>query len=115
MRTYKEWAYATKGITQPELIMALSGHPSFNKACEYFGVKLVVIDLDPVTLQMDLNKMEDAINSHTIGLVASACGWPHGVVDPVPEMGQIALKYGIGLHVDSCLGGFVIAFHKKYF
>jgi sphinganine-1-phosphate aldolase len=50
VRTYKEWAYATKGITKPEIVMALSGHPSFNKACEYFGVKLVTVPIDPVTL-----------------------------------------------------------------
>ena len=84
---YRNWAYDTKGITKPELIIALSGHPSFNKACEYFGVKCVVVALEPKTLAMDLNAMENAINSNTIAIVASACGWPHGVVDPIPEMG----------------------------
>jgi len=39
--TYRNWAYTTKGITKPELIMSLSAHPSIAKGCHYFGVKLV--------------------------------------------------------------------------
>jgi len=96
-------------------VMPKSGHPSFDKGCEYFGVKLVPVDLDPVTLKVDLEKLEKAINPNTVAIVASACGWPHGVCDPVPEMGQIALRHGIGMHVDACLGGFIIAFHEEYF
>jgi len=28
-------------------------------------------------------------------------------------LGQLALKWNIGLHVDACLGGFVIPFAKE--
>lgn len=54
IRAYKEWGYHMKGITEPEVIMSKSAHPSFDKGCEYFGVKLITVDLDPVTLQPDL-------------------------------------------------------------
>ena len=103
--------------------MGLSAHPSINKGCDYFGVKLITVPIDPVTLQTDLKAMERAITSNTIAIVGSAPGWPHGVVDDIPAMSKLALRYNIGLHVDACLGGFVIAFseigltyaYKKFF
>lgn len=42
--------------------------------------------------------------------MASAPGFPHGVLDPVGEIAALGLKYNIPVHVDACLGGFVIAF-----
>lgn len=46
-------------------------------------------------------------------LLASAPGFPHGVIDPVEKIAQLGLKYGIPVHVDACLGGFVIAFMEE--
>ena len=46
-------------------------------------------------------------------LVGSAPQFPHGVIDPIVEMGKLAKKYNTGLHVDACLGGFLIPFMKK--
>lgn len=40
--------------------------------------------------------------------MASVPNFPHGMVDPVPELAKIAKKSKIGLHIDACLGGFVI-------
>jgi len=34
--------------------------------------------------------MEAAITSNTMGLVGSAPGWPHGVVDDIPAMSKLA-------------------------
>lgn len=51
--------------------------------------------------------MEKSINSNTIALYASAPTFPHGVIDPIMDLGKLALKYNIGLHVDNCLGGFI--------
>ena len=36
-----------------------------------------------------------------------------GVIDPIEKMSVLALKYNVGLHVDCCLGGFVLPFAKK--
>ena len=33
-------------------------------------------------------------------------------MDPIAEIGQIAEKSGIPLHVDACLGGFLLAFSE---
>ena len=46
-------------------------------------------------------------------LVGSTPGFPHGVMDPIVEIAKLGLKYKIPVHVDACLGGFVIAFMKE--
>lgn len=44
--------------------------------------------------------------------MGSVPNFPHGIIDPVPKLAQLAKSKGIGLHVDCCLGGFVVAFAK---
>jgi hypothetical protein len=40
-------------------------------------------------------------------VVASAFNYPHGIMDPVPELAALAAEHGAGCHVDACIGGFV--------
>ena len=35
------------------------------------------------------------------------------MIDPVEEIAALGLKYDIPVHVDACLGGFVIAFMEE--
>ncbi len=49
-----------------------------------------------------------AITSNTILLVASATEYCYGMVDPVEEVSQIAMEKGLPVHVDSCIGGFML-------
>jgi len=67
--------------------MGICGHPSFNKACKYFGIKVFVAPLNPITLQVDVEAVESLITSNTICIIGSACCWPHGIVDPIRKMG----------------------------
>lgn len=46
-------------------------------------------------------------------LVGSAYNYPHGIIDPIEELGKLAVKYKVGLHVDCCMGGFILPFAKK--
>ncbi|KAF9688987.1 hypothetical protein SADUNF_Sadunf01G0045000 [Salix dunnii] len=36
-------------------------------------------------------------------IVGSAPGFPHGIIDPIEELGELACSYGVCLHVDLCL------------
>jgi len=108
-KTYRDLAYS-KGITKPEIVMPITAHPGFNKACAYFKIKLVRIPIDSQTCEVDLKKMRRAINANTCMIVASAPNFPHGIIDPVEELSKIAVEYDVPLHVDACLGGFLIAF-----
>ena len=36
-----------------------------------------------------------------------------GLIEPIKEIGKIALAYKIPLHIDACLGGFLLAFAES--
>ena len=54
-----------------------------------------------------------AVNANTILIVGSAPSYPHGVVDPIPALAEIARSNGVLCHVDACVGGFVLPFAEK--
>ncbi|MCC6143838.1 MAG: aspartate aminotransferase family protein [Candidatus Hydrogenedentes bacterium] len=100
-------------ITQPEMIFPQTAHSAFYKAAAYFDVKPVAVPFDPKTFQVDLQAMEAAITPDTILLVGSAPGYAQGVVDPIPEIGQLALKHKLLCHVDGCVGGIHLSIMRK--
>jgi sphinganine-1-phosphate aldolase len=99
-------------ILRPELVVPTTVHPAFDKAAHYFGVKLKKVPVGE-DLRANVRKMEKAISWRTIGLVGSAPQYPHGVVDPIVELGEIAVKHKVPLHVDACVGGFVLPWIEK--
>ena len=103
MKTYRD--YRGKG----EVIMCNTGHPGINKGCHYVGLDVVQIPTDK-TLRLSLKHLKKAISSKTVLVVASAPQYPHGVVDDIPEIAKICRSYGVPLHVDSAIGGFVLPF-----
>jgi sphinganine-1-phosphate aldolase len=113
MKTYRDYGRTTRNITEPEIVVPITAHAAFDKACAYFGIKLRHIPVDPVTFRAVPSAMEAAINSNTVGLVVSAPSYPQGVIDPVEDVAVIARKYNIPLHVDCCLGSYCIAFAKQ--
>ncbi len=113
VKTYREWARATKPhIKAPEMVVSTSVHPSIDKGAHYFDVKLVKVPWKE-NFDCDVKGMKDAITENTIAMVGSACEYPRGMVDPITELGQVALDHDIGLHVDGCLGGFMLPWVKK--
>eukprot|EP00123_Amoebidium_parasiticum_P016426 comp23423_c0_seq1/m.38965 comp23423_c0_seq1/g.38965 ORF comp23423_c0_seq1/g.38965 comp23423_c0_seq1/m.38965 type:complete len:547 (-) comp23423_c0_seq1:293-1933(-) len=111
-KAYRDRAYETKGITHPNMVIPVTAHAAFDKAGGYFGIRVIHVDVDPQTGKVDLRKMRKAINSNTVMLVGSAPGFPHGIVDPIEEIAKLGLAYDIGVHVDCCLGGFILPFMK---
>ena len=72
-----------------------------------------IAPVDPVTLQVDLEWVRDNIDANTVALVGSAPNYGYGTIDPIEALGAIALERGIGLHVDGCLGGFLLPFGRE--
>lgn len=110
-KAYREMAY-DKGIKYPEILVPESAHAAFDKAANYFGLKIVHIPLNK-DMQVDVKAMKRAISKNTAMLVCSAPQFPHGSIDPIEEVAELALKYKIPFHVDACLGGFLIVFMEK--
>ena len=113
VKAAREWAKEKyPDIKEPEMIIPVTAHPAWNKAAHYLGLKCVVT---PVTddFRADPQAFRDALTPNTIILVASAPTYPHGLVDPIDELGKIAEERGLWLHVDACLGGFVLPFARS--
>ena len=92
------------------MIKPETAHPGFDKACHLFGVELRRAPVDPKATLVDVEWVEDHIDDRTIAIIGSACNYGYGTIDPIAELSEIALKHGVGLHVDSCLGGFILPF-----
>lgn len=112
MKVYRQIGYE-KGIRFPEIVCSVSAHCAFDKAAEYFRMKIRHVPVDPRTRMVNIKAMRNAISSNTVVLVGSAPQFPHGIVDPIEDIAKLGLKYGVGVHVDSCLGGFVVPFMDR--
>ena len=113
MLAYREHAAQTRGISRPNVIKPETAHPAFDKACHLFGIELRRAPVDPVTTQVDIDWVTDHIDGDTIAVVGSACNYGYGTVDPIEELSEVALERGVGLHVDGCLGGFILPFGQE--
>ncbi len=103
----------TRGVTRPNFIKPETGHPAFDKACHLFGVELRKAPIDPVTTQVDVQWVKDNIDDQTIAILGSACNYPYGTIDDIAALGEVASAAGVGLHVDGCLGGFILPFGQE--
>jgi len=112
MKTYRDHARATRGITEPQMIVPISAHAAFDKAAQYFGIDIVHIPTGP-DWRADVAATEAAITDDTIVIVGSSPSFPHGVIDPIDELSELARSRGIGFHTDACLGGFVVPWAEK--
>jgi sphinganine-1-phosphate aldolase len=114
VKTARDMTRALKPhITAPEMVLPKTAHAAFHKAAHYLDVKPVVVDIAPATFRARPDAMRDAITENTILLVASAPSYSQGVVDPIAEIGQIALEKGLLFHVDGCVGGLHLSFMRK--
>ena len=112
IKTYRDRARQQKGIKHPEMIAPVSAHTAFDKAAQYFGIKLNRTPLGP-DFRADVSAVRRAINRNTIAIIGSAPSFPHGAIDPIEELSTIARQHGIGFHTDACLGGFVLPWAHK--
>lgn len=94
-------------ITKPEVILPFTVHSSFFKACSYFDIIPVVTPVGK-DYRADVNAIREAITENTILIAASAPSYAFGVVDPIREIGKIAMEKNILFHVDACIGGFIV-------
>lgn len=112
MKTYRDRARAEQGVRRPEMVIPSTAHAAFEKASQYFGIKLVKVPVG-ADFRADVRATKKAINRNTIVVVGSAPSFPHGVVDPIGELAELARSNGIGFHTDACLGGFILPWAER--
>ena len=110
---YRDWARAEKGIRHPQMILPDTAHTAFLKGAHVFDVEVVRAPTDPVTTLVDVDFVRAAINENTAMLVGSAGNYPYGTIDPIGELSDLAVEHGLGLHVDGCLGGFILPWGER--
>ncbi|KAA8910493.1 pyridoxal phosphate-dependent transferase [Sphaerosporella brunnea] len=106
-------AYAERGVTEPEMVVPVTAHAAFDKAGHYFKIKVHHVDVDPMTLKVNLKAVARLVNYNTILIVGSAPNFPHGIIDDIAGLSKIALRKRVPLHVDACLGSFLVPFLEK--
>ena len=112
VKTYRDHGRATRGIVKPEMILPGTAHVAWHKGAEYFGVKIRLAPLDR-DFRLDLQAVGKLINRNTVMILGSAPEYPHGMIDPIAELGALAQARNIPLHVDACVGGYLLPFIEK--
>lgn len=100
---------AERGITQPEMVLTDTAHAAFHKAADYFGITVRKVPVG-ADFRADVAAIGAAITNNTVLVVGSAPQYPHGVIDPIPELAALAAAAGANFHTDACMGGFVLPF-----
>ena len=104
---------ARPDVARPNLVAPTTIHAAFVKGCEYFGLDMRLVPVDPQTFRADPDAIAAAIDDDTVLVVCSAVSYAHGVCDPVPEIAATAAQRGVPCHVDGCIGGWVLAWWRR--
>jgi glutamate/tyrosine decarboxylase-like PLP-dependent enzyme len=114
VKAARDFARATRpDVRAPEMVLPETAHAAFHKAAHYLGVRVVLAPVDPESFRADPSAVRAALTPNTILLVGSAISYAHGVVDPIEELGQLALERDLWLHVDGCMGGFLLQYFRR--
>ena len=112
LHAMRNWARQNRpDILTPEVVAPYSVHATVHKVAQVLDIKLVTV-AQCDDLSADLAGMEAAINSNTIGIVASAPNWPYGTIDPISALGELAIARDLWLHVDACVGAYILPFFR---
>lgn len=99
--------------TVPEMLLPTTGHPAFLKAAEYLQVKVVPVRVDVKRFKVDLEDVKEKMTPNTALIVGSAPNYPFGTIDDIEGLGELAEDKDLWLHVDACMGGFILPFFER--
>lgn len=94
------------------LVMPDSAHPAFDKAAATMDLDIRRAPLR-ADMRVDPRALGALIDDATMAIVGSAPCFPHGVMDPIAELSEIARDAGVWLHVDACVGGWLAPFFTR--
>lgn len=113
LKAYRDWGKAEYGISSPNVVICVTAHAAFDKAGQYFGIEIRHARAIPGTQRVDLTHAKSLMDSNTVAIVGSAPQFAHGSIDPIEDLSKLALAKGVNLHVDCCLGGFLLPFMEE--
>lgn len=66
VKAYRDYAREVKGTRRPEIVMPVTAHSAFDKAAQYFKIRIRRVPVDPVTYTVDVSAMKRSIGRNTI-------------------------------------------------
>ena len=111
MLVCREYGRRERGIAIPEVIAPTTIHPAFQKAAHYLGMTLTLVPVKDFLA--DVEAMRARVGPSTVAVAGSAGNYPWGLIDPLPALSALALEKGLLMHVDGCLGGFLLPFVER--
>ncbi|MDO5851096.1 MAG: tyrosine decarboxylase MfnA [Methanobacteriaceae archaeon] len=93
----------------PEMIIPESAHFSFEKIGKLLSLKIKRIKLNK-DYTLNIEDLKQNITNNTMAIVSVAGTTELGLIDPIPEISDIAYDENIYLHVDAAFGGFILPF-----
>ncbi|NKB35699.1 MAG: aminotransferase class V-fold PLP-dependent enzyme [Gammaproteobacteria bacterium] len=113
LHAMRRWARENKPqIKEPEIVAPYSTHSTVHKTAKYLDLKVVTV-AQLGDRSVDIEGIKNAIGPDTIGIVGSAPNWPYGTVDPIEEFSELAIEKELWLHVDACVGGYILPFFRE--
>ncbi|MHA7821075.1 MAG: pyridoxal phosphate-dependent decarboxylase family protein [Erythrobacter sp.] len=114
IKTARDYARAKKGLTGPaNIVLPQSAHPAFDKAAHLMDIEIRRVPLSrDGSYEADPQAMGDVCDSATIMMVGSAPNFPHGIIDPIEALGEVAETKDVWLHTDACVGGYFAPFAR---
>jgi len=112
----RNWSREVRGVRRPTIVLPRTAHPAFHKAAYYMDLPTIIVEVDTVTLLPDVENIRQIVtkNKEATILVGSAGSYSHGNVDPIEGMAKIAKELQLWLHVDGCIGGFVLQYFRDF-
>mgnify|MGYP000521873818 CR=1 FL=1 len=112
--TYRDYFKEEKGITKPNIVCFNTVHPAIDKAGHYFNIEIRKVNVKTHSNTGSVNNIKKMVNNNTILIIGSAPSYPHGIIDPIIEMSNLALERKVGFHLDACMGGFLLPFLDNF-
>lgn len=112
VKTAREAWRAAGGEGRARLLAPVTVHAAFQKAAEYFDLALDLVPVDPETGRIDPDRLLDRLGPDVALVVVSAPSYPFGTLDPVETVAAACEEAGVALHVDGCIGGWILPFWR---
>lgn len=109
VKAARDHARKVRGLTgRLNLVLPRSAHPAFDKAAAVMELEVRRVPVRDYLA--DPAAIAEAADEATIMIVGSAPSFPYGVIDPIGELSELALRRDLWLHVDACVGGYIAPF-----
>ncbi|QKT09809.1 pyridoxal phosphate-dependent decarboxylase family protein [Rhodococcus sp. W8901] len=102
------WRRRTGAEHRPTLLIGATAHAAFHKAAQHLDLRLEVLPVDPVTARLRPSDVAAALSPDVALVVASTPSYAHGALDPVEQIAELCAAQDVPLHVDGCIGGWVL-------